>query len=134
MSAATATTPLALLRVPTASKSRAGRTISKPSTALPGLGSVAVLPARLPRRRLAVRASAEGGDAQEEQKKEEPARKPAGMSKEMQDKLRQEYLGLGGAPNVKMSSNYFLWISIVIGALAIAFWLQTGGGGGGYGY
>mmetsp|Transcript_17635 Transcript_17635/g.24353 ORF Transcript_17635/g.24353 Transcript_17635/m.24353 type:complete len:142 (+) Transcript_17635:92-517(+) len=41
------------------------------------------------------------------------------MSMEQRKKLRDEYLGLGGSANTKMP-NYFLWISVVISALAVA--------------
>ncbi|KAL4434140.1 hypothetical protein ABPG75_000581 [Micractinium tetrahymenae] len=42
------------------------------------------------------------------------------MSPEMKARLRQEYYGLGGAPNQKMGNNYFLIIILVISALAVA--------------
>ena len=35
------------------------------------------------------------------------------------EKLRQEYLGLGGAANSKMGSNWFLNISLFIAFLAV---------------
>lgn len=41
------------------------------------------------------------------------------MSKEVRAKLREEYLGLGGAANTKLGTNYFLWISVGIAASAI---------------
>jgi hypothetical protein len=45
------------------------------------------------------------------------------MSDEYKKKLRQEYLSLGGSPNTAMGSNYFLWIGVVIGTLAVLSWL-----------
>lgn len=48
----------------------------------------------------------------------EPPR-PDVMSKEMKEKLRKEYLGLGGSANTKMGSNYFLNIILVISFLAV---------------
>ncbi|EFJ49415.1 hypothetical protein VOLCADRAFT_74218 [Volvox carteri f. nagariensis] len=52
----------------------------------------------------------------------EPPRRPKtdNMSKEMKARLRAEYTGLGGAENKAMSSNYFLWISIIVALLAIS--------------
>ena len=41
------------------------------------------------------------------------------MSKEQKKKLRDEYLGLGGSANTKMSANYFLWISGFIATCAV---------------
>ncbi|KAI7839357.1 hypothetical protein COHA_006882 [Chlorella ohadii] len=41
------------------------------------------------------------------------------MSPEMKARLRKEYYGLGGAPNQKMGSNYFLWIILGISLLAV---------------
>ncbi|GAX76243.1 hypothetical protein CEUSTIGMA_g3687.t1 [Chlamydomonas eustigma] len=41
------------------------------------------------------------------------------LSKEMKEKLRQEYKGWGGAENTAMSSNYFLWVILFVGALAV---------------
>lgn len=41
------------------------------------------------------------------------------MSKEMKARLRQEYIGFGGAENKAMSSNYFLWIAVVVAVLAV---------------
>eukprot|EP00878_Enallax_costatus_P002836 GHUV01003028.1.p1 GENE.GHUV01003028.1~~GHUV01003028.1.p1 ORF type:complete len:126 (+),score=26.95 GHUV01003028.1:146-523(+) len=41
------------------------------------------------------------------------------LSKEMKQRLRQEYYGLGGAENKAMSSNYFLWIIAVVSVLAV---------------
>mmetsp|Transcript_15988 Transcript_15988/g.34552 ORF Transcript_15988/g.34552 Transcript_15988/m.34552 type:complete len:133 (-) Transcript_15988:313-711(-) len=41
------------------------------------------------------------------------------LSKEMKERLRQEYVGFGGSENTAMSNNYFLWIIVVIGSLAI---------------
>ena len=45
------------------------------------------------------------------------------MSDEYKKKLRDEYLSLGGSPNTAMGSNYFLWIGVVIGTLAVLSWL-----------
>lgn len=47
------------------------------------------------------------------------ARPKDNMSREMKQRLRQEYYGLGGAENQAMSSNYFLWIILVIAVLAV---------------
>jgi hypothetical protein len=41
------------------------------------------------------------------------------ISKEMKQRLRQEYYGLGGAENKAMDSNYFLWIIVIISVLAV---------------
>ncbi|GMH45383.1 hypothetical protein BSKO_13340 [Bryopsis sp. KO-2023] len=53
-----------------------------------------------------------------------PQVKQADLSKSMKDKMRAEYLGLGGAENTKMGANYFLWIIVGISALAVASWLS----------
>ena len=45
------------------------------------------------------------------------------MSDAYKKKLREEYLSLGGSPNTAMVSNYFLWIGVVIGTLAVLSWL-----------
>lgn len=42
------------------------------------------------------------------------------LSKEMKQRLRQEYVGLGGAEGKAMNSNYFLWIIGIISVLAVA--------------
>jgi hypothetical protein len=47
------------------------------------------------------------------------AMKKQNLSKEMKQKLRQEYYGLGGAENKAMNGNYFLWIIVVISILAV---------------
>ncbi|WIA34722.1 hypothetical protein OEZ86_013033 [Tetradesmus obliquus] len=41
------------------------------------------------------------------------------ISKEMKQRLRQEYYGLGGSESKAMDSNYFLWIIVVISVLAV---------------
>eukprot|EP00882_Tetradesmus_deserticola_P007138 GHRQ01007514.1.p1 GENE.GHRQ01007514.1~~GHRQ01007514.1.p1 ORF type:complete len:129 (+),score=29.38 GHRQ01007514.1:175-561(+) len=41
------------------------------------------------------------------------------ISREMKQRLRQEYYGLGGAENKAMNSNYFLWIIAIISVLAV---------------
>lgn len=46
-------------------------------------------------------------------------RQKENMSKEMKQRLRQEYYGLGGAENKAMDSNYFLWIIAVVSVLAV---------------
>ena len=43
---------------------------------------------------------------------------------EMQKKLRDEYLGLGGSPNTPMGANYFLYIILGISFLAVLSWLS----------
>eukprot|EP00667_Euglena_gracilis_P024279 EG_transcript_27835 len=53
------------------------------------------------------------------------APKPVEVSAEMKRKLRQEYLALGGGTNARMN-NYFLWICVVVSALAVATWLSGG--------
>ena len=45
-------------------------------------------------------------------------------SQEMQKKLRDEYLGLGGSPNTPMGANYFLYIILGISFLAVLSWLS----------
>jgi len=42
------------------------------------------------------------------------------MSKAQQDKLRKEYLSFGGGPNTAMGANYYLYIIVIISALAVA--------------
>ena len=56
----------------------------------------------------------------EEEAPAEPAAyvKPQ-MSAEQREKLRQEYLGLGGSANTKMGQNWFVNISLFIALLAI---------------
>lgn len=52
-----------------------------------------------------------------------PARAPpkkGNLSKEMKARLRQEYVGLGGAENAAMSNNYFLWMIGIVAVLAIS--------------
>ena len=51
----------------------------------------------------------------------QPQRAP--LSKEMRNRMRDEYVGLGGAENVAMSTNWFLYIGLFIAALAILSWL-----------
>eukprot|EP00775_Hariotina_reticulata_P007064 gene7064-7278_t len=46
-------------------------------------------------------------------------KKQDNLSREMKQRLRQEYYGLGGAENQAMGSNYFLWIIAVIAVLAV---------------
>jgi len=41
------------------------------------------------------------------------------MSDEMKRKLRAEYIGLGGSPNKKMSSKYFLNIVLIVAFLVV---------------
>lgn len=41
------------------------------------------------------------------------------MSKEMKARLRQEYVGFGGAENKSMGGNYFFTICVVISVLAV---------------
>lgn len=53
---------------------------------------------------------------------EQPERTP--LSKGMKDKMREEYIGLGGAENTKMGQNWFLIISGVVAALAIAAYVS----------
>ncbi len=43
---------------------------------------------------------------------------------EMQKRLRDEYLGLGGSPNTPMGANYFLYIILGISFLAVLSWLS----------
>ncbi|GIL79761.1 hypothetical protein Vretimale_12400 [Volvox reticuliferus] len=52
----------------------------------------------------------------------DPPRRPKqdNLSKEMKARLRAEYTGLGGAENTAMTSNYFLWICIIVAVLAIS--------------
>jgi hypothetical protein len=45
------------------------------------------------------------------------------MSPEMKKKLRDEYVGLGGAPNKPLAQNWFLWIILGISGLAVLSWL-----------
>lgn len=52
---------------------------------------------------------------------EAPERTP--LSENMQKRLREEYLGLGGAENTPMTTNWFLVIILVISVLAVASWL-----------
>ena len=47
------------------------------------------------------------------------------MSEAMKRRLRAEYTSLGGSPNAK-STNYFLYISIIISVLAVLTWLSGG--------
>ena len=66
----------------------------------------------------------EGAEAEEEQgekweQKEGEMFIRREMSKEQKKKLRDEYLGLGGSANTKMSANYFLWISGFIATCAV---------------
>ena len=42
------------------------------------------------------------------------------MSKAQQDKLRKELLGFGGSPDTAMGANYYLYIIVIISALAVA--------------
>jgi len=75
----------------------------------------------LPRAEGEGRAGAPGaGDAVEDAEAEKPKEyvKPQ-MSEAQREKLRQEYLGLGGAANSKMGSNWFLNISLFIAFLAV---------------
>ena len=37
-----------------------------------------------------------------------------------QDKLRKELLGFGGSPDTAMGANYYLYIIVIISALAVA--------------
>ncbi|PNH07123.1 hypothetical protein TSOC_006451 [Tetrabaena socialis] len=46
-------------------------------------------------------------------------RPKSNLSKEMKTKLRQEYMGLGGAENTAMNSNYFLWMCGIVAVLAV---------------
>lgn len=48
----------------------------------------------------------------------------AELSSSMKDKMRKEYLGLGGSENTAMGANYYLWIIVGISTLAIASWLS----------
>ena len=47
----------------------------------------------------------------------QPTRTP--LSKEMRNRMRDEYVGLGGTENVAMGANWFLYIGLFIAALAI---------------
>ena len=42
------------------------------------------------------------------------------MSDTQKEKLRREYLAFGGSPNSAMGANYYLYIIVVISALAVA--------------
>lgn len=41
------------------------------------------------------------------------------MSEEMKQRMKREYLSMGGAPNVPMRSNPFLLISAIMACLAM---------------
>lgn len=45
--------------------------------------------------------------------------KQKGLSKEYKEKLRQEYVGLGGAEGQAMSQNWFLYMITIVGILAV---------------
>lgn len=50
-----------------------------------------------------------------------PERTP--LSEGMKKRMRDEYIGLGGAENSKMGQNWFLYIIVIISALAVASYL-----------
>lgn len=50
-----------------------------------------------------------------------PERTP--LSEDMKTRMRDEYIGLGGAENSKMGQNWFLYIIVIISALAVASYL-----------
>ena len=52
---------------------------------------------------------------------ESPPRTP--LSKGMKEKMRREYVGLGGSENVAMGQNWFLVIGLGVAVLAVAAYL-----------
>lgn len=57
---------------------------------------------------------------QDEQREEDGFFERKGMSEAQKEKLRREYLGLGGGVNTAMGANYYLYIIVIISALAVA--------------
>ena len=55
-----------------------------------------------------------------EQREEDGFFERKGMSEAQKEKLRREYLGLGGGVNTAMGANYYLYIIVIISALAVA--------------